>query len=393
MPRGLPRGVSLLLSLILFEAFVLSYALNRPYWGDEEHFVETVNLFGQGVSIDTLKHYNEMSTPLPFILYSLWGRLLDFDVQALRIFSVIIALTTYVLFHRLMFCIFDDGRISFLTTAFIAFHPYMGLSAFVFTDMLAVLFIVLSCISIRKESPIILSISLACGLLCRQYFVFFVLSVIVHYFLKYLIGGKRNRPLVLLSSSLISIVPLAVLVFIWKGLSPDNHVREIYLDDGYRFHAAFLTLYICQLFVYLSPIILIGWKAFYGNRRIMFSCFVVSWIYWLFPVRPCKYQVAGGIHTVGFFHKFVKFIFKSQLLEDVVFHVTFLLGLPITVSLAQHLWHKWQVKELDFAFLLDLAIMSFFLVMPFSYLCWEKYFVLILPLASVRILLTIQGNR
>jgi len=36
---------------------------------------------------------------------------------------------------------------------------------------------------------------------------------------------------------------------------------------------------------------------------------------------------------------------------------------------------------------MDLSIISFLLIMPFSYLCWEKYFLPMLPLAMMSILL------
>jgi hypothetical protein len=164
--------VLLFVLLLIFEGIVFYFGVNRPYWGDEIHFVDTINRFGKDMSISTIKHYNEMSTPLPFIMYSVWGRIFNFNIQTLRIFSVIIAFVTYLLFHKLIFSIFNNSKIAIFATFFIVMHPYMvGLSIFVFTDMLAILFIVLSCVSIRNKNPIILLISLACGLLCRQYFI------------------------------------------------------------------------------------------------------------------------------------------------------------------------------------------------------------------------------
>jgi len=117
--------ILLFILLLLFEGFVLCFSLNRPYLGDEEHFINTINLFGKEISLSTLKHYDEMSTPLPFILYSIWGHIFSFDIRILRIFSVIIAFITYILFHKLIFSIFNDSKISLLTTAFIVLHPYM----------------------------------------------------------------------------------------------------------------------------------------------------------------------------------------------------------------------------------------------------------------------------
>jgi len=86
--------IILVIFLIIFEGIVAYFGINRSYWGDEAHFIPTINRFGDDLSITTIKHYNEMSTPLPFILYSFWGRIFNFDVQTLRIFSLIIAFIT-----------------------------------------------------------------------------------------------------------------------------------------------------------------------------------------------------------------------------------------------------------------------------------------------------------
>lgn len=380
-------AIILIVFLFLFEGIVFYFGGNRPYWGDEAHFVKTVRQFGNDLNIHTIKHYNEMSTPLPFILYSIWGRIFSFDVQVLRIFSIIIAFGTYFLFHRLVYVVFNDIKSSLLTTIFIVLNPYMvGFSIFVFTDMLAILFIVISCISIRERNPIALSISLACGLLCRQYLLFCVLAVGLYYVAEYC-RAKSDDTAKMLSSCLISLVPLVILGVLWKGLSPDNELKKIYLDEGYSYHLSYLTLYICQFVIYLLPIILISWRVFYKNIKIMIMSFVVSSLYWLFPVRACKYQIDQNIYTVGFFHRLVKTVFENQFAEDVVFYIAFLLGLPMIIFVIRDMYLKWQEKNVTFPLFLDFCIISFLIVMPFSYLCWEKYFLPVLPPITIRVLL------
>ena len=104
--------ILLFVSLFLFEGIVFYFGANRPYWGDEAHFVETISQFGKDMNIYTIKHYNELSTPLPFFLYSLWGRIFNFDIQTLRIFSVVIAISTYLLFYKLIFSMFNNIKIA-----------------------------------------------------------------------------------------------------------------------------------------------------------------------------------------------------------------------------------------------------------------------------------------
>ena len=380
--------IILIIFLIIFEGIVAYFGINRSYWGDEAHFIPTINRFGDDLSITTIKHYNEMSTPLPFILYSFWGRIFNFDVQTLRIFSLIIAFITYLLFHRLTLSIFDDNKLSLLTTAFIVLHPYMvGFSIFVYTDMLPILFIVLSCISIRNQKPILLSISLASGLLCRQYFIFFVLAVGAYYVFMFWI--KKNSTIVykMLVSCLTSIIPITILIALWNGLSPDNELKNAILTEGYSYHLSYFTVYVCQLFIYLFPVVLISWKAIYKNTKVIIFCLALSPFYWLFPVRTPKILIDSNIHTFGFFQKFIRNIFENMLIEDIIFYITFILGLPILIFVVKDIFYKLQEQSPDFSLLLDLTIITFLLIMPISYLVWEKYFLLLLPLATVRILL------
>jgi len=382
--------ILLFVSLLFFEGIIFYFGVNRPYWGDEAHFVETIKQFGKDMNIYTIKHYNELSTPLPFFFFFLWGRIFNFEIQTLRIFSVIIAFSTYLLFYQLIFSMFNNIKIAFLTTAFIVVHPYMvGLSIFIFTDMLAILFIIISCISIRKQNTIILSIALASGLLCRQYLIFFVLAVGLYYLGIYYKKRKQNTEKIIsmLLSCFVSLIPLTILGVLWKGFSPDNDLKKIYLDEGYSFHPSYFTLYVCQLFIYLVPIILISWKTFYKNNKAIIFSLIASSSYWLFPVRACKYQINANINTVGFFHKFVKIVFGNQFIEDIIFYIAFLMGFPIIYFIVKDTYFKWQEETLDFSFLLDLSIIIFLMVMPFSYLCWEKYFLPLLPLITMRILL------
>jgi 4-amino-4-deoxy-L-arabinose transferase-like glycosyltransferase len=389
-------------SFLIFSVAILIYlsilsliAIKLPFWGDEVHFVNTIHQFGKGINLDLLKHYSEMSAPLPFIFYSIWGRIINFNIETLRLFSLIISFITLLLFHNLVFYLFRDIKTTLLATAFLAVNPYMiGLSIFVFTDMLTILFLILSCVLLIKKKPFLLSISLAAGTLCRQYVIFFILSLLVYYLIEYL-NNYRNgdsKSLKMLLFCLASTLPITLLAFYWNGLSPENELKQIYLDDAFIYHLSFLTLYICQFFVYLFPLVLIYWDKFYINKFTITVSVILSFLYWLFPVRACNSQIANNIFTVGFFHKLIRHIFNNPFIEDLIFYSAFLLGLPIVIFILRDVYIKLRYKNFDFSLLLDWSILMFLFVMPFSYLVWEKYFLLILPIATVRILLIKYSN-
>src|SRR6266568_4671245 len=87
---GQPSYVRSLLAygcaIILVEALIVCViGLNHPTWGDEGHFIGTITSFGSDLSIAQLTNYPEVTTPLPFIVYALWGRAFGFDPFHLRI--------------------------------------------------------------------------------------------------------------------------------------------------------------------------------------------------------------------------------------------------------------------------------------------------------------------
>ena len=378
--------VPLLVVLILFQSAVILFIdLRRPYWGDEAHFVSTARAFADGMSVETLRTYNEMSGPLPFALYGLWGRLFGIDIQVLRLLSVIIAIATYVLLHRLLFTVFRDPRTALLTTVFVVVQPYMiGFSVFVFTDMLAMAFLVLACLAVLRQKPVLLAVALACGLLCRQYLVFLVLAAGVYSLLR--LAKERDRAdLSMLLALGVSLLPMVALGLFWGGLSPDNQLRRLFLDERPAFHPSYLSLYVSQMFVYLFPLVVLFWRRLYlENPSLSLAGFLLACAYWLFPIAPPVYTLNAGIETVGFFHRAVRMIVGVQREQSVLF-VACLLGMPVVLAVVRDAWTCWKRRDLDFLFFCSLAILSFLLVMPWSYLCWEKYFLPVVRLASMQL--------
>src|SRR5262245_29181081 len=100
--------------------------IDRPLRGDEPHFVETIVRFGTSpLSLDLLAHYNEMSGPVPFVLYGTWGRIFGFEPQSLRLFSIGVAVFTYVFLYLFLQSESGNTRLALGGTAFVALHPYM----------------------------------------------------------------------------------------------------------------------------------------------------------------------------------------------------------------------------------------------------------------------------
>lgn len=371
--------------LVIYFSSLAIWGINRPdAWSDEYHFVETIKYFGNNLNLSTLHSYEEMSTPLPFIVYAIWGKVAGFELPMLRILSILIAFCTYLVFYSI-FKSYFSRLTALLAVTFFALNPYSaGASLFVFTDMIAILSLGLSFLSVIKRKPVLLGISLSSAMLSRQYLAFLVPPFVIYYGLKVLYS-KEKSDLKSLLTVVLSCIPLGLLVLYWGGSCPDNLRKEQYMSYAFAFHPEFMTLYICQIVVYTFPFLLYYWKRFYTDKKIILISILVSLLYFVFPVKPSIAGIEANVLTVGYFHRFLR-VFLSDGWINLTFYISFLFALPVLFTLLLSMISDLRKKKISITFLSIGTMMCFLLVMPFSYLVWEKYFLPVLPIMIFLIL-------
>lgn len=413
-PVGWKRLLAVACVLLTLEA-VLAWAvgIGRPFRGDEPHFVETIVQFGtQPLSLDLLAHYNEMSGPVPFVLYGTWGRLFGFEPQALRLFSIAVALTTYLVWYWFLHSETGSTRLAAGGTAFLALHPYMlYLSLFVYTDMLAILCLVGALVAVRREKPLLLAAFLCGALLNRQYLIFASAAAGFYFLARYWTTRERREAFSVVAVG-GSCLPLAGLCLLWRGLCPDGALKQVYLDQHVSFHVSSLVLYVSLTALYLAPLLarsrtrktsdataidtLISSDLGSDGTNHRGGHDLTRWIpaavalclcglYWFFPVAPSRSAVEAGIFQVGMLHQTLHYLFASILVEQTVFFAGFAVGLAIVARIVLDAAARWRHNTIDFQFFLDLCVILFLAVMPFSYLNWEKYFMPLVPVLVLRI--------
>jgi hypothetical protein len=375
---------------------VAGAALHRPPWGDERHYLETVLTFGRDMGMETLRTYpGELAPPLAFALYAWWGRLAGFELPRLRLLSLVVALATVMAVHALARRVLRHERDAVLAALFFLVHPYtIGLSVFVFNDMLAILCGVLLAIGVVSRRPALVFLASASGLMTRQYLAFLTAAAALYCAIRWA-RGRRAGELALLASLLASCLPLAGMILLWGGLGPDSATRARYLSAGLSFTGAALVLYVTQLFTYLCPLLLLRPRSWADAlRRHWLLIGGASLVYWLAPLRPAPAQLAAGIDTVGFLHRAIRATVGrlGALAEDVFFWIAFALGLSVFASIVLHAAARREADWPDARTLLALAVGCFLAVMPLSYMHWEKYFMPLLPLAGV-LVLAIRDDR
>lgn len=347
---------------VVFLALTLTaVGLAKAYPGDEYHFIETSQLFSKGLSLDLLRSYPEMSGPLPFALFGFWGSVFGWSLPAMRAFALLIAFGTLMLLHLWL----RDPLAQF----FICLNPYVVLmSVFLYTDMISVFFVLAAILAAERRSAWLTAGSLCAALLCRQYLVYVVLAMLLHF------AFLRDWKMV--AAVALSFGPLAALTLLWGGLAPVSPTRTYYLSTATSFHVSALVGYVTLLFLYLVAFLVMNWRALIPSRKAALIAAVVSLLYWAFPIRPSPSAVDEGLFTVGMVDHALHSIISSEAGRDTFYWLSFALGLLVLAAILRH------VKQQP---LLTLQVLCFLVVMPFSYLYWEKYFLPLLPVAAAAV--------
>jgi hypothetical protein len=161
-------------------------------------------------------------------------------------------------------------------------------------------------------------------------------------------------------------------VLLWGGqLAPANALRSTYLSEGLRFDFHALSLYLSAPAVYLC--VLIVPMARRASWLVALCGLGVGLVLWAFPVQPSVAQTREGIVTVGFLHRAA----ESWLPETGVIALFAVLGMLNGTAMARGAMAaatSWRSHGLrDSELLMWMGTVAFLLVMPFSYLPWEKY--------------------
>ncbi len=374
-PRALlgPRRV---LPPAVVDAALLAWPLalwavfrQRPPWGDERHFLPTVRMFGSGLSLHLLRHYPEMTAPLAYILYAAWGHVVGFTTPALRLLSPLIAGAVGMTWWAVLRREIGVGAAAVLALACVILNPYfVGLSMFVFTDMLALLGLAATVHGVQARRAWVTALGVAVATTTRQYLAFLVPALMAVALVEPP-GARRSR---LLSAALLGSMPLALLVALWGGhLTPANHLRALFLRDGLRFDLHALALYLAVPAVYLAPLVLPLART--SGRRSWAAGALAAAAVWWWPVRPSPAQARLGHFTVGFLHEALVAAVPGAI-------ATLVLAAAAGVTVAALIACGRQLRAERGAGCLPPATLlcatgtvSFLVVMPFSYMPWEKY--------------------
>jgi len=371
-------------------AFSILTGLDHPVRGDEGHFIETVGIFAEEPGPSTWTDYPEVTGPFFYWVYSLWGRLAGTGPAGLRVLSLITGISALLLIYRLYRSELKAPGPVMAGMALLLVNPYFaGLCLHVFTDMLALLLVVIAVTALRERRGLMLLVSVTLALLTRQYAIFMVAAAGVFLIVTLKGSGGRNRGLI--AALLAGIIPLAVMMVLWRGPAPPAGIERWIIDDGPVYRIRYIYIYTAFIALYSLPLVIFAWRRLLSIRSAAAGLALSSGAL-LFPLGASEVTLAQtDTKTVGLAHGLLTRVLGTGLMMDAVFWLLCLLGfMTLTALVDIDLGSKGRTG--GFPMFLSLMVLAFLVIMPFSYQVWEKYLIMVMPFFVLRLLMLVRKD-
>jgi 4-amino-4-deoxy-L-arabinose transferase-like glycosyltransferase len=379
---------------LIFLSLIAFISAKLPFRGDEKHLVETIRLFANNFSFETLKNYPEVTPPFFFIFYALWAKIFGSTIESLRILTLIISLITWQLVFYLI-SLFVKKNIHVLLLSFlVVINPYfLGTSVFVFTDMLTIMLCLSAVILFLKDKYYLFLIFCSLAILCRQYAIIFPLSIIAFSIINLFNGKPINKRYIF--GTALTFLPLLILFFIWGNVAPLNGIQKWIVLAPHFYNISYINTYITFSVVYLLPLIIVFlYKRIGLNFLNVAFALIICLIILQFPITPSAAAILQtDIRTVGFAHiALIKLLGEESLTLRIILGVLLFVGCFINVVLIKYFLKDIKNKIYRREMIFIIIWILFLIIMPLSYQVWEKYLTMGLPFLMLSIYFLINNE-
>lgn len=369
----------LLTSIFIFILFVVVFFLKDrftgPLYQDEHHYIPAAVTFSEEPipSLHLLKSYNELNTPIPFILGGWVVWLFGENIQYLRL------LTYGVSFLLLMTFIWSAPERSkrfFICLGGLLFFPnYYLVSAYYYTDIFAMATALAGTALYMKGKHLQATVFFIASVACRQYMLAFPAAV-AGYELWILLKNSQDIQSLIKSVftrrnwmwyiiALLSIVPWVIL---WNGPAPASVMADQHYNSDKIIHYNFgFVLYSCAVVAayYVIPEVLLTrkWNYFmeYPRKHPLFfvaGVLIVIAIIVLFPAEQA-YNPYFTWPYLGYLDQLLMTLGISGILKQCVFGLLMLLTLM-----------RFFSPHLNFS---SFVVLFNLLLLGKAQLSWDKY--------------------
>jgi hypothetical protein len=219
------------------------------------------------------------------------------------------------------------------------------------------------------------------ALLSRQYLVFalpaFFLLAVSQF------DSDRKSTLRQVVALVAGCVPLGLLILLWGGLGPDNEMKKLYQVGYFSYKPDSLLLYVSLIGLYTLPIWAWARTASLPVRwEWLAAAAGFALCFWL-KVYPSDSAIKAGFTTVGLFDRAMDTAALPDTLRQVIWACGAAAGGVVLYRLVAMSLTDLRGRQMSVQGFCLLMILGFMVIMPLSYLHWEKYFVPLLPWVCV----------
>ncbi len=366
-------------SFALLAIFIIVFFLKDRFtvelYQDEHHYLPAAVQFSAEPipSLHLLQTYNELNTPIPFILGGWVLNIFGNDVQNLRLLT---ALTSFALLMLFVWYSPERTKRFWLCLGGLLIFPnYYLVSVYYYTDIFAMVFTLGGVIAYLRKSHWVGFLSLAAAVCCRQYMLAFPAAILAYEVFKN-VKWSAN-PLVLVKSifsdpawiwyalAVLAIVPWVV---IWHGPAPASVMADQHYDSDKLVNYNFGYLMYASVVVavyYIIPETLVTRRfphflAYPQKHPVMFAGFlaVIAAIVAFFPAKQA-YNPYFTWPYLGYVDELLMKIGISGLLKQLVF------GALMLVTLVRFVSPRFTLAT--WIFLLNILLLGK------AQLSWDKY--------------------
>ena len=205
--------------------------LQGPFWWDEKHFWESALVFNDNLwpSLEELKTYDNLNTPLPFILFGALDYLFGGAYFSGRVFNLILSL-------GIAFVIGwpskeKSGRALLCLIGLFMCPYFLWLSGRLYTEMVACSFVLWGMIAYFKGRHLLSALAFILAIASRQYMLAFPMAIATYEFVSIGKSYSQRHPIDLRQhwrwiAPGIACLSIFFWFYIFQGMAPESAIAD-----------------------------------------------------------------------------------------------------------------------------------------------------------------------
>jgi hypothetical protein len=273
---------------------------------DETHYWPTSVLFAESwiPSVELLRGYGELNTPFPFLMYGWLERTFHGGIVAGRVLNSLLSLG--------IICVIAlagraPPRVAIPAAVGLLLFPYyVGVSFHLYTDIVAVAFVLGGVLLHQRRLPIPGAICFALAIASRQYMLAFPVAIALHE-----LALRRREPQrshVAWAAPMLAALTIIGWLVLFGGPAPTGELARQRMSTGsltrlYPGHALYFLACVGLYFVPLESVLVRRcWnpKALMQRRNLMIAGVLLA-AFIIFP--PLTNPETYDVPTMGYFDK------------------------------------------------------------------------------------------